>query len=171
MAELADAAADGREITTAAQAAGDGRVLAFGQLLGAAGRLELILGRAIEEECGISHSMFEVLLVLGRAGEPGLPMREIGRERVLTTGGVTRLVDRMEAAGLVRRTQHPQDRRVQLVTLTELGGQTCVRAARVHADNVQRYFLDPLPAGERERFVANLRMLSLSAGRSLPRLR
>ncbi|WP_371484289.1 MarR family winged helix-turn-helix transcriptional regulator [Kitasatospora sp. NBC_00315] len=158
-------------MSTAAQAAGDGRVLAFGHLLGAAARLEHILGRAVEEACGISHSVFEVLLVLGRAGRPGLPMREIGRERVLTTGGVTRLVDRMEAAGLVRRTQHPEDRRVQLVTLTELGEQTCVRAARVHAENVQHYFLDRLPQADRDRFVRDLRLLSRSAGESLPRLR
>ena len=164
-------AADGGEISTAAQAAGDGRVLAFGHLLGAAGRLEHILSRAVEEECGVGHSAFEVLLVLGRAGAPGLPMREIGRERVLTTGGVTRLVDRMEAAGLVRRSPHPEDRRVQLVSLTELGEQSCVRAARVHAENVRRYFLDRLPEAGREQFVRDLRSLSLSAGEALPRLR
>ncbi|MFE4602388.1 MarR family winged helix-turn-helix transcriptional regulator [Kitasatospora indigofera] len=162
--------AGGRDISTAAQAAGDDRVLAFGHLLGAAGRLEHILGRAVEEECGVGHSVFEVLLVLGRAGAPGLPMREIGRERVLTTGGVTRLVDRMVAAGLVRRTQHPEDRRVQLVTLTPLGEETCVRAGRVHAENVQRLFLDRLPAERRERFVSDLRMLSRSAREALPRL-
>ncbi|MGW4891574.1 MarR family winged helix-turn-helix transcriptional regulator [Kitasatospora sp. NPDC004240] len=158
-------------MSTAAEAAGDRRILAFGHLLGAASRLEHILGRAIEAECGISHSVFEVLLVLGRAGEPGLPMREIGRERVLTTGGVTRLVDRMEAAGLVRRTQHPEDRRVQLVALTELGERTCVRAARVHAENVQHYFLDHVPHADRDGFIADLRRLSITAADSLPRLR
>ncbi|GAA3076402.1 hypothetical protein GCM10020000_72230 [Streptomyces olivoverticillatus] len=98
-------------IETAGQAANDGLVLAFGRLQGAANRLEYILGRAIEEECGISHLMFEVLLILGRAGEAGLPMRAIAQERVLTTGGVTRLVDRMEAAGLVVRDADPGDRR------------------------------------------------------------
>jgi DNA-binding MarR family transcriptional regulator len=159
------------EITTAEQAANDGLVLAFGRLLGAASRLEYILGRAIEEECGISHVMFEVLLILGRAGEPGMSMRAVAQERVLTTGGVTRLVDRMEAAGLVARDENPEDRRGRLVRLTQLGEETVVRAARLHVENVQRFLLDPLPVEDRERFARDLRTVSLAARDALPRLR
>ncbi|MEV0633879.1 MarR family winged helix-turn-helix transcriptional regulator [Streptomyces sp. NPDC050619] len=159
------------QITTAEQAANDGVVLAFGWLQGAANRLEYILGRAIEQECGISHLMFEVLLILGRAGGPGMSMRAIGQERVLTTGGVTRLVDRMEAAGLVARDEDPGDRRGRLVRLTQLGEETVVRAARLHVENVQRHFLDALPAERREQFTRDLRTLSLAAGAALPRLR
>ncbi|AEW98780.1 MarR family winged helix-turn-helix transcriptional regulator [Streptantibioticus cattleyicolor] len=159
------------EITTAKQAADDELVVAFGRLLGAAGRLEYILGRAIEEECGISHLMFEVLLILGRAGEPGLSMTAIAREQVLTTGGATRLVDRMAAAGLVARSADPDDRRGRLVRLTPLGERTAVRAARVHRENIRRHFLEPLPAAHRERFMADLRTLSHAARDALPRLR
>lgn len=159
------------QITMAEQAASDGRVLAFGWLQGAANRLEYILGRAIEQECGISHLMFEVLLILGRAGGPGMSMRAIAQERVLTTGGVTRLIDRMEAAGLVARDHDPGDRRGRLVSLTELGDQTAVRAARLHVQNVQRYFLDVLPAEHREQFTRDLRTVSLTARDALPRLR
>ncbi|MFC0628286.1 MarR family winged helix-turn-helix transcriptional regulator [Kribbella deserti] len=160
-----------REITTAEQAANDELVLAFGRLQSAANRLEYILGRAIEEEFGISHVMFEVLLILGRAGEPGMSMRAIAQERVLTTGGVTRLVDRMEAAGLVVRSDTPGDRRVRLVRITPLGEKTVVRAARLHAENVQEYLLAPLPPEHRERFAADLRTVSKAARTSLPRLR
>jgi DNA-binding MarR family transcriptional regulator len=159
------------QITTAEQAANDKLVLAFGWLQGAANRLEYILGRAIEKECGISHLMFEVLLILGRAGEPGMSMRAIAQERVLTTGGVTRLVDRMEAAGLVAREENPGDRRGRLVRLTRLGEETAVRAARLHAENVQRLFLDQLPPEHREQFTRDLRTLSFSARDALPRLR
>jgi DNA-binding MarR family transcriptional regulator len=95
------------EIRTAKEAADHELILAFGRLQGAANRLEYILGRALEVECGISHLMFEVLLILGRAGEPGLSMRAIAQEQVLTTGGATRLVDRMEAAELVTRADSP----------------------------------------------------------------
>ncbi|WAX80357.1 MarR family winged helix-turn-helix transcriptional regulator [Streptomyces sp. KMM 9044] len=158
-------------ITTAEQAANDQLVLAFGWLQGSANRLEYILGRAVEEECGISHLMFEVLLILGRAGEPGMSMRAIAQERVLTTGGVTRLVDRMEAAGLVARAENPGDRRGRLVRLTRLGEETVVRAARLHVENVRRYLLDPLPAERREQFARDLRTLSMSARDALPRLR
>ncbi|MFY1699533.1 MarR family winged helix-turn-helix transcriptional regulator [Solwaraspora sp. WMMA2101] len=158
-------------VSTAKDAADHELILAFGRLQGAANRLEYILGRSLEQECGISHLMFEVLLILGRAGDPGLAMGAISREQVLTTGGATRLIDRMETAGLVRRSDAPGDRRGRLVQLTPLGEQTLVQAAQVHLDNIKRYFLDPLPAAHREQFMADLRILSHAARDVLPRLR
>ncbi len=158
-------------IMTAQQAANDARVLAFGRLQGAANRLEYLLGRTLEQECGISHLMFEVLLIVGRAGEKGMSMRSIAQEQVLTTGGATRLVDRMEALGLVTRTPDPADRRVQVVRLTDLGEQTTVRASRLHVENIETYFFKPLPEGHRQQFAEDLRTLSHSARDALPRLR
>ncbi|MFC9685528.1 MarR family winged helix-turn-helix transcriptional regulator [Streptomyces sp. NPDC056948] len=158
------------EISTPAEAANNALILAFGRLQGAANRLEYILGRALEVECGISHLTFEVLLILGRAGKQGLSMRAIAQEQVLTTGGATRLVDRMAAAGLVDRVEDPDDRRGRLVRLTTLGEETTVAAARVHRENIRRYFLGPLPAEERDRFAENLRVLSHTARDTLPRL-
>lgn len=158
-------------IRTAKEAANDALVLAFGRLQGAANRLEYIVGRALEQECGVSHQMFEVLLILGRAGEAGLSMRALAQERVLSTGGATRLVDRMESAGLVERVAEPGDRRGRRVRLTSKGEEETVKAARVHVKNVQRYFLEPLPPAERERFAQNLRTLSHAARDMLPRLR
>ncbi|MFE9650750.1 MarR family transcriptional regulator [Streptomyces sp. NPDC006365] len=116
-----------REITTALEAADNALVLTFGRLQGAANRLEWILGRKIEEECGISHLMYEVPLILGRAGEPGLSMRAISQEQVLSTGGATRLVDRMEAAGRPGPLHGPQqghgqtDRRARRAPLRRTG--------------------------------------------------
>ena len=157
-------------ISTAKEAADDELILGFGRLQGAANRLEYVLGRAIEEEFGISHLVFEAMLILGRAGGPGLSMTAISREQVLTSGGVTRLVDRMAAAGLVERTEDPGDRRGRLVRLTALGEQTVVRAARVHRANIERYFLQPLPKSHRVRFMDDLRVLSNSARDLVPRL-
>ncbi|BBH69757.1 MarR family transcriptional regulator [Actinoplanes sp. OR16] len=159
------------EISTASEAANHELVLAFGRLQGAANRLEYILGRALEQECGISHLMYEVLLILGRAGAEGLPMRAVAQEQVLTTGGVTRLVDRMEAAGLVERLDDPSDRRGRLLRLTPRGEETAVRASRVHVENIRRYFVEPLPESDRARFAEDLRILSHSARDALPRLR
>jgi DNA-binding MarR family transcriptional regulator len=158
-------------ISTAKAAADNELVLAFGRLQGAANRLEHILGRALEQECGISHLMFEVLLILGRAGGPGLPMGAISQAQVLTSGGATRLVKRMETAGLVARGADPDDRRGRLVRLTSQGEETVVRAAQVHTENLKRYFLEPLPADHRERFADDLRILSQAAQDVLPRLR
>ncbi|RSM53747.1 MarR family transcriptional regulator [Actinoplanes sp. ATCC 53533] len=158
-------------IATAKEAADHELIVGFGRLLGAANRLEHLLGRAVEQESGISHLMFEVLLILARAGGDGLPMKAIGRAQVLTTGGVTRLVDRMAAAGLVERADDPGDRRGRLVRLTPLGEETAVRAATVHVANIQRFFLDPLPPTHRDRFMDDLRLLSRAAQAALPPLR
>lgn len=159
------------EITTAREAADDKLVLAFGHLQGAANRLEYLFARDLEERCEINHLTFEVLMILGRAGPEGMPMRSIAQERVLSTGGASRLVDRMEAAGLVARTADADDRRGRRVRLTAAGEETAVRAAKLHADNVRRFFLEPLPKGHRKQFVDDLRLLSHNARDALPRLR
>ena len=69
---------------------------------------------------GLSHAGFNVLMILHLAGRP-LSQREIGERWLVTRGAVTGLVDSLEAAGLVRRQPHPEDRRVSLVELTEKG--------------------------------------------------
>ena len=159
------------EFASAKDAADDELILAFGRLLGAANRLEYILGRALEQQCGITHLSYEVLLILGRAGQRGMSMRAVAQEQVLTTGGVTRLVDRMEAAGLVERAPDPDDRRGRLLRLTAEGEATAREASTVHAENIRRYFVDPLPAAHRARFADDLRILSHAARDALPRLR
>jgi DNA-binding MarR family transcriptional regulator len=163
--------ADDGDVGSARQAADDSLVVTFGRLLGVANRLELLAGRAIEQECGISHLMYEVLLILGRAGEPGMAMSAIGRAQVLTTGGVTRLVDRMETAGLVERTDDPGDRRGRLVRLTAVGEETAVRATRLHRENLRRLLAGQLPPERWERFAEDLRALSHAVEREVPRLR
>nr|WP_277605887.1 MarR family transcriptional regulator [Glycomyces sp. L485] len=115
--------------------------------------------------------MFEVLLILGRADDSGMPMGDISRAQVLTTGGVTRLIDRMEAAGLVERVANPGDRRGRLVRLTAAGEAKVVEAARVHLANIERYFVEPLPVEHRRQFADDLRILSRSARDSVGRLR
>src|SRR4051812_37003146 len=124
------------KITTAKEAADDPLVLAFGHLQGAASRLAYLLGQALEENCGISHLVFEVLMIVGSAGPEGMPMRATAEERVLPPGGAPRLVDRRGAAALAPRVSSADDRRGRLVRLTAAGEETAVRAARLHAENV-----------------------------------
>lgn len=159
------------DIETPRDAAGNPLMLAFGRLQGAANRLALLLGRALEQECGLTHLEFEVLLILGRAGEPGRSMRAISQEQVLTTGGATRVIDRLEKAGLVARSAHPTDKRGRLVTLTPAGAEKLVQASNVHLENIRKYFVQPLPEDHRERFAEDLRTLSHAARDALPPLR
>lgn len=70
---------------------------------------------------GITLQQFNVLRILRGAGPGGLPTLEVGERMIEKTPGVTRLLDRLEARGWVRRWRDPEDRRVVLATITEPG--------------------------------------------------
>lgn len=156
------------EFSTPRDAANDPRILVFGRLLGAANRLEYILGHDLEEQTGLSHTLFEVLLVVGRAGGDGVPVRDIAQARVLTSGGATRLVQRAEKLGLLERSASGEDGRVQLVSLTVEGSAALLKASAIHVQNVERYLLDVLPPDQATVFSEAIRTLSVNAARSLP---
>ncbi|WP_225832111.1 MarR family winged helix-turn-helix transcriptional regulator [Streptomyces sp. NK08204] len=71
---------------------------------------------------GISRGEFDVLATLRRSGEPyTLSPRQLSATLMLTTGGMTGRLDKLERAGLLRRSPDPNDRRGLQVTLTEEG--------------------------------------------------
>jgi len=79
---------------------------------------------AVVEPFGITAQQFNVLRILrgaGLAGTDGLPTLEVGERMVEQTPGVTRLLDRLEAKGLVRRQRCPKDRRQHLCWITQKG--------------------------------------------------
>jgi DNA-binding MarR family transcriptional regulator len=156
------------EFSSPREAAYDPRILVFGRLLGAANRLDYILGRALEEQTGLSHTVFELLLVVGRAGPDGVPVRDIAQARVLTSGGATRLVQRAADQGLIERGPSPDDGRVQLIRLTPAGEELLLRASAVHARNIEQYLVDVLPADQAEVFAVAIRTLSKNAEQHLP---
>jgi len=157
-----------REFASAQEAANDSRILVFGRLLGAANRLEYILGHSLEKNAGLSHSLFELLLLVGRAGPGGIAARDIAQARVLTSGGATRLVNRAAEQGLITRRTSDEDARVQLIELTEHGEEVLLDASALHARNIQQYLLDVLPADQAEVFAQTIRTLSKSAAQALP---
>lgn len=71
-------------------------------------------------------------------------------------------VDALERRGLVRREQHPDDRRIRLVAVTDDGSALLQRATAV-ADQVERSLLDGLPAQDRDALLPLLRALVQSA--------
>lgn len=157
-----------REFASAQEAANDSRILVFGRLLGAANRLEYILARSLEESTGLSHSLFELLLVVGRAGPGGIAARDIAQARVLTSGGATRLVNRAADQGLITRRASEDDGRVQLVELTSHGEQVLLQASTLHARNIQHFLIDILPEDQAAVFAQAIRTLSKSAAQALP---
>lgn len=70
---------------------------------------------------GLSPTQYNVLRILRGAGEEGLPCREVGERMIKRVPDVTRLLDRMEAKGWVKRRRLARDRRVVQVRITPAG--------------------------------------------------
>lgn len=156
------------EFSTAQDAAYDSRILVFGRLLGAANRLEYLLGRELENEFGLTHSIFELLLVVGRAGDEGIALRDVAQSRVLTSGGATRLAQRALQQGLIQRHTSATDARMQIIRLTSEGEALLLRASAFHAHNIERYLIDVLPEQQASVFAEAIKALSKNAAAALP---
>ena len=76
---------------------------------------------ALVEPYGITVQQFNVLRILRGSGPDGLPTLEVGARMVEETPGITRLLDRLESKGLVRRQRCPTDRRQHLCWITDKG--------------------------------------------------
>jgi MarR family 2-MHQ and catechol resistance regulon transcriptional repressor len=126
----------------------DALITSWGRLVEAYSFLERRLGRSLEEASGIPSTWFEVLLRLARSEDGQLSMGELAEQVALTTGGVTRLLDRMIRAGYVERRPCPHDRRVAFAALTAAGRKKIEEAAAVHARDLQEIFA---PFGPQER--------------------
>lgn len=112
----------------------------FGYLIEVSGRLQRSLGQVLDERMSLPLGWFEVLLRLSRSADGQLAMGVLADQIVLTTGGVTRLVDRMETAGYVERRPCPSDRRVLYAGITDAGAAKLTEAAGVHADGLHQPF-------------------------------
>jgi DNA-binding MarR family transcriptional regulator len=88
-------------------------------------RLSRAMGDRMEKaytRFGISRGEFDVLATLRRSGDPyTLSPRQLSGTLMLTTGGMTGRLDKLERAGLLRRSPDPHDRRGLQVTLTDEG--------------------------------------------------
>jgi DNA-binding MarR family transcriptional regulator len=71
----------------------------------------------------LSHSQYNVLRILRGAGPEGLACREIGERMITRDPDITRLLDRLEARGLLTRTRDQKDRRVITARITPEGGR------------------------------------------------
>jgi DNA-binding MarR family transcriptional regulator len=106
-----------------------------------------VLDEELEREAGIPLRWYDVLVQLEESPE-GIPMNALAERILLSKSGFTRVVDRMEEAGLVRRVRPEDDRRTILVVLTEAGAQTMEHARRFHRDGIERHFSQHLTDNE-----------------------
>ena len=102
-----------------------------------------VLDAELEQEAGIPMRWYDILVQLEETPE-GIPMNELAERILYSKSGFTRVVDRMEEAGLVRRVRPKNDRRSVLVVLTEKGNETKEHARRIHRDGIARHFASHL---------------------------
>jgi hypothetical protein len=99
----------------------------------------------MQEEHGLSLTQYEVLLLLARSDDGSLRMSDLADGALLSLSGLSRLVDRLVAMGLVERAQCPSDRRSSLACLTTAGRKRFREARPTHHEGVRRLCADRLP--------------------------
>ena len=102
-----------------------------------------LLDSELERDAGIPMRWYDALVHLEETPE-GLRMNELAERILYSKSGFTRVVDRLEEAGLVRRVRPENDRRSILVVLTDQGRATLERARLHHRDGIARHFSDHL---------------------------
>lgn len=140
--------------------------------MGLVGRLFLVAQRAdtsLTAELARFHlqpGWFDLCAALRRAGRPyELTPTQLMRATMLSSGGITKRLDRLVEAGLVLRRADPGDRRGTLVRLTRGGRATIDRAVAAHVANEER-LLRSLTATERQALDGLLRTLLAGLERS-----
>lgn len=112
------------------------------------------------DEAGLpSLEWYDVLYTLKEAPEYRMRLSELAEEVLLTRSNLTRLVDRLERAGLLQRKACPNDRRGIYAVLTEEGIAMQERMWKVYAEGIANYFATAIPPEDLDCFAAILMKL------------
>jgi DNA-binding MarR family transcriptional regulator len=119
-----------------------------------------LLSRRLDDELraeqGMSLAEYDALVQLAATPGRRLRMNQLADRVLLSRSGITRLVDRLVADGLVCRTQCSSDARGAEAVLTDTGVDRLRDASATHLRGVDRYFLAPLSAAELTRLGQSL---------------
>jgi MarR family 2-MHQ and catechol resistance regulon transcriptional repressor len=110
------------------------------------------------EMCGSDFAILEALLHKG-----ALPVNEIGKKILLTSGSITAAVDRLENKGLVERRAHGTDRRTKVVHLTKDGKKLITRVYIDHARDMEQLASASLTRKERETLIQLCKQIGYEA--------
>jgi DNA-binding MarR family transcriptional regulator len=128
-------------------------------ILARIGRIELMKKSSQEKvfaRHGLSSGLFDVLAALRRSGPPyRLTPSELAATTMLTTGGMTGRLDKLEATGLIERQPDREDRRVVFTKLTDKGLALIDRVVEEHLANEER-MLTGLTRTQREQLASGL---------------
>jgi MarR family transcriptional regulator, 2-MHQ and catechol-resistance regulon repressor len=135
-------------------------VAAIGHLLGAHATLTGRLSSQLVEAHGLTMSEYEVLLLLSREPERSMRRIDLSREVRLSPSGITRMLDRMEASGLVRKGACAKDARVTYAVLTDAGMRKLEECTPDHFAAIERLMGERLSDDEIESLGELLQRLS-----------
>jgi DNA-binding MarR family transcriptional regulator len=117
------------------------------------------LVKEIEERLGLAPAHFDIVIRLLRSPEMGMSMSRLAQEAALTSGGLTKVADRMEDIRLIMRVPSEYDRRVTTIHLTLEGEELAKRARKITADYLRRNVLTPLGVEAAETLGESMRAL------------
>jgi DNA-binding MarR family transcriptional regulator len=116
-------------------------------------RVIAALDEELEREHGLALGSYEVLLYLAEAPERSLRMGALAAQLLLSRSGLTRLVDRLAARGLVERHSCDSDRRGTYARLTPAGLKLFREARPTHLRGVREHFLERLAPADLDRLA------------------
>jgi DNA-binding MarR family transcriptional regulator len=122
---------------------------AFAALLQVQATVVRRLEQRLEEHHLVPIAQYDVLLELNAAPERRLRMQQLSDRVVLSRSRVSRVVDEMVRAGLVRKEPDPDDRRGAYAVITDEGRAALRKAAPVYLQGIDEEFLTHLSPGER----------------------
>jgi DNA-binding MarR family transcriptional regulator len=135
---------------------GDARVAGWWTFMAAHALLVQRVGRDLAAATSLPLGSYKVLCLLHEAPGGRLRLSELARTVHLTRSGVTRLANRLERAGLLRREGHPRDRRGSCAALTDRGLDQLRQARAVFVRAIAEHFGSYLSDGEAETLNAIL---------------
>lgn len=113
----------------------------------------------IAHEFDLAPASFDILVRLVRSPDYRKPMTQLASEAALSSGGFTKVADRLETAGLIRRERSSSDRRVTYAVLTDHGLDVANQSRRLCADILRRIVLEPLGPTRSEALAQAMRTL------------
>ena len=134
----------------------DFRITAIGLLIEATGGLNAKLAAQYAEH-GLAPAEFDVLIRIARTPGQALRMSDLAAQTLLTTSGITRVVDRLERDALVERRACPTDRRGSLAALTPQGLARLDAVLPGHLELVEKWFTSQFSEAELDALLRSLR--------------
>lgn len=137
----------------------DELITAWGLCLEAMGAASRALTTELERRFGLAASEAEVLFRLARTPGGRLATSRLAADVSFSSGGFTRLVDRLVQGGLIKRVPCASDRRVIYTSLTTKGRSVAESALVAHAESLRRDVLNPLGPERLRELAATMRQL------------